>query len=86
VKLSEAWFQIKSANSRVVKAVGGKIFALTFSKQFFVMFLQECSSLICFPLYWQIDYFKDMLFTDGTEHEDKRSQTTTSLAAQATYI
>jgi len=86
VKLPEVWFQIKSANSRAVEAIGGKIFALTFSKQFFVMFLQECPSLICFPLCWQINYFKDMGFTDGTVHEDKRLQTTTSLTAQATYV
>jgi hypothetical protein len=38
--MSAAWFQIKSANSSAVEAVGGKIFALTFSTQYFVMFLQ----------------------------------------------
>jgi hypothetical protein len=40
VKLSEVWFQIQPANSRAVEAVGGKKYALTYSKQFFVMFLQ----------------------------------------------
>jgi hypothetical protein len=81
VKLPGAWFQIKCANSGAVEAVGGQIFAFTSSKQFFVIFLQERPSLICFPLCWQINYFKDIGFTDGTVHEDERLQTTSSLTA-----
>jgi hypothetical protein len=38
--MSAAWLQIKFANSRAVGAVGGKISAVTFSKQYFAMFLQ----------------------------------------------
>jgi hypothetical protein len=45
-----------------------------------------CPSLICFPLCWQSNYFKDMGFTNGAVHEDNRLQTTTSPTAQATYI
>ena len=55
-------------------------------KTIFVMFLQQCPSLICFPLYWQINYFKDTGFTDDTVHEDNRLQMTTSLTAQTTYV